>query len=125
MVFRRIEFWIDGDRGSQMRLEKQNWNAEKPHKHHVLNHVFHKSSVGGRVAVLQVFHGNSWLSAQKQVRKQLDQRKTGSVYRAQHQQGLKVFAVLLGECIKQHTWAHPQTFLCHAPGHHDAEPQCW
>lgn len=32
MVFRRIEFWIDGDRGSQMRLEKQNWNAEKIRK---------------------------------------------------------------------------------------------
>ena len=29
MVFRRIEFWIDGDRGAQMRLAKQEWNAEK------------------------------------------------------------------------------------------------
>lgn len=29
MVFRRIEFWIDGDRGSQIRLDKQEWNAEK------------------------------------------------------------------------------------------------
>lgn len=32
MVFRRIEFLIDGDRGSQMRLEKQNWDAEKIRK---------------------------------------------------------------------------------------------
>lgn len=32
MVFRRIEFWIDGDRGSQMRLAKQEWNAEKIRK---------------------------------------------------------------------------------------------
>ena len=32
MVFRRIEFWIDGDRGSQMRLEKQKWDAEKIRK---------------------------------------------------------------------------------------------
>lgn len=32
MVFRRIEYWIDGDRGSQMRLEKQEWNAEKIRK---------------------------------------------------------------------------------------------
>ncbi len=32
MVFRRIEFWIDGDRGSQMRLEKQGWDAEKIRK---------------------------------------------------------------------------------------------
>jgi cytochrome c oxidase accessory protein FixG len=29
MVFRRIEFWIDGDRGKQIRLSKQKWNADK------------------------------------------------------------------------------------------------
>ena len=29
MVFRRIEYWIDGDRGKQIRLEKQAWNVEK------------------------------------------------------------------------------------------------
>ncbi|WP_046758996.1 cytochrome c oxidase accessory protein CcoG [Kordia jejudonensis] len=29
MVFRRIEYWIDGDRGKQIRLSKQAWNAEK------------------------------------------------------------------------------------------------
>ncbi|MEN9929329.1 MAG: hypothetical protein RLZZ231_1250 [Bacteroidota bacterium] len=29
MVFRRIEYWIDGDRGAQLRLAKQAWNAEK------------------------------------------------------------------------------------------------
>ncbi|MDE3742613.1 cytochrome c oxidase accessory protein CcoG [Maribacter polysaccharolyticus] len=32
MVFRRIEFWIDGDRHSQMRLDRQPWNAEKIRK---------------------------------------------------------------------------------------------
>ncbi len=32
MVFRRIEYWIDGDRGAQMRLNKQEWNAEKIRK---------------------------------------------------------------------------------------------
>jgi cytochrome c oxidase accessory protein FixG len=32
MVFRRIEFWIDGDRGAQLRLAKQEWNAEKIRK---------------------------------------------------------------------------------------------
>ncbi|MGB5378405.1 cytochrome c oxidase accessory protein CcoG [Muriicola sp.] len=32
MVFRRIEFWIDGDRGAQMRLNRQAWNAEKIRK---------------------------------------------------------------------------------------------
>jgi len=29
MVFRRIEYWIEGDRGKQMKLAKQAWNAEK------------------------------------------------------------------------------------------------
>lgn len=32
MVFRRIEYWIDGDRGAQIRLDKQSWNAEKIRK---------------------------------------------------------------------------------------------
>ncbi|MFV8369314.1 cytochrome c oxidase accessory protein CcoG [Flavobacterium sp. LB2R40] len=32
MVFRRIEFGIEGDRGAQIRLEKQEWNAEKIRK---------------------------------------------------------------------------------------------
>lgn len=32
MVFRRIEYWIEGDRGKQIRLKKQAWNAEKIRK---------------------------------------------------------------------------------------------
>ncbi|WP_413997740.1 cytochrome c oxidase accessory protein CcoG [Flavobacterium sp. W1B] len=32
MVFRRIEYWIEGDRGAQMRLSKQEWNTEKIRK---------------------------------------------------------------------------------------------
>jgi len=32
MVFRRIEYWIDGDRNKQMRLDRQKWNAEKIRK---------------------------------------------------------------------------------------------
>ncbi|MGB5170614.1 MAG: cytochrome c oxidase accessory protein CcoG [Eudoraea sp.] len=32
MVFRRIEYWIDGDRGAQIRLDKQSWNSEKIRK---------------------------------------------------------------------------------------------
>ncbi|MEH6656794.1 cytochrome c oxidase accessory protein CcoG [Leeuwenhoekiella marinoflava] len=29
LVFRRIEYWIEGDRGKQMRLDKMSWNGEK------------------------------------------------------------------------------------------------
>jgi hypothetical protein len=36
MVFRKIEFWIEGDRGAQIRLSKQEWNAEKSERR-VLN----------------------------------------------------------------------------------------
>ena len=32
MVFRRIEYWIEGDRGKQIRLDKQSWNTEKIRK---------------------------------------------------------------------------------------------
>lgn len=32
MVFRRIEYWIDGDRGAQIRLNKSPWNATKIRK---------------------------------------------------------------------------------------------
>ena len=29
IVFRRIEYWIEGDRGKQIKLSKQEWNSEK------------------------------------------------------------------------------------------------
>jgi len=32
MVFRRIEYWIEGDRGKQMKLANQEWNSEKIRK---------------------------------------------------------------------------------------------
>ena len=32
MVFRRIEYWIEGDRGAQIRLGRQPWNPEKIRK---------------------------------------------------------------------------------------------
>lgn len=32
MVFRKIEYWIEGDRGAQMRLDKQEWTNEKIRK---------------------------------------------------------------------------------------------
>ncbi|WP_369994265.1 cytochrome c oxidase accessory protein CcoG [Winogradskyella sp.] len=32
MVFRRIEYWIDGDRNKQRRLARQKWDAEKIRK---------------------------------------------------------------------------------------------
>ena len=40
MVFRKIEYWIDGDKGAQKRLAKQVWNAEKIRKR-VLKHTIY------------------------------------------------------------------------------------
>ena len=46
MVFRRIEYWIDGDRGAQSRLAKQEWNAEKIRKRLLKWTVFFLISFG-------------------------------------------------------------------------------
>jgi len=40
MVFRRIEYWIEGDRGKQIRLSKQPWNAEKIRKKTLKQSIF-------------------------------------------------------------------------------------
>jgi cytochrome c oxidase accessory protein FixG len=40
MVFRRIEYWIDGDRGAQIRLARQAWNGEKIRKRVVKWSIF-------------------------------------------------------------------------------------
>lgn len=40
MVFRRIEYWIDGDRGAQIKLDRQEWNAEKIRKRVLKGIVF-------------------------------------------------------------------------------------
>ncbi len=40
MVFRRIEYWIDGDRGAQIKLDRQSWNAEKIRKRSLKWFVF-------------------------------------------------------------------------------------
>jgi len=40
MVFRRIEFWIEGDRTKQIKLSKQPWNAEKIRKTAIKQFLF-------------------------------------------------------------------------------------
>jgi cytochrome c oxidase accessory protein FixG len=40
MVFRRIEYWIDGDRGAQIKLDRQPWNAEKIKKRTLKGLIF-------------------------------------------------------------------------------------
>jgi cytochrome c oxidase accessory protein FixG len=40
MVFRKIEYWIDGDRNMQLRLSRMPWNAEKIQKRLFKNGLF-------------------------------------------------------------------------------------
>ncbi len=46
MVFRRIEYWIDGDRGAQSRLARQEWNSEKIRKRLIKWAIFFLISFG-------------------------------------------------------------------------------
>lgn len=45
-VFRRIEYWIEGDRNQQMRLANMPWNAEKIRKRALKNGIFFAISFG-------------------------------------------------------------------------------
>jgi len=40
MVFRKIEYWIDGDRGAQIRLKKRDWDGDKIRKRIVKHSIF-------------------------------------------------------------------------------------
>lgn len=40
-VFRRIEYWIDGDRNQQLRLARMPWNGEKIRKRLLKNGIFY------------------------------------------------------------------------------------
>ncbi len=40
MVFRKIEYWIDGDRGAQMRLKKRAWDGDKIRKRILKHSIF-------------------------------------------------------------------------------------
>lgn len=68
MVFRRIEYWIEGDRGSQIRLSKQKWDAEKVRKKVIKHFLFVATSfvianvflgylIGGDVVVQYITDG--------------------------------------------------------------------
>lgn len=46
MVFRRIEYWIEGDRAAQIQLAKQNWTAQKIRKKTIKWLVFALISFG-------------------------------------------------------------------------------
>ena len=68
MVFRRIEYWIDGDRGAQIRLANQAWNSEKIKKRvskwiiffiisFIIANVFLAYLIGSDVLMLYISQG--------------------------------------------------------------------
>ena len=70
MVFRCIEYWIDGDRGAQMRLDRQAWNGEKIRKRvlkwsifliisFILANVFLAYVIGGDRVIQYILEGPS------------------------------------------------------------------
>ncbi|HBK84003.1 MAG TPA: cytochrome c oxidase accessory protein CcoG, partial [Flavobacterium sp.] len=70
MVFRRLEYWIDGDRGSQIRLANQKWNLEKIRKRvmkwtlfffisFIIANVFLAYLIGSDVLIQHIIQGPS------------------------------------------------------------------
>ncbi len=70
MVFRKIEYWIEGDRNKQIKLAKQPWNAEKIRKRltkwalfalvsFIISNVFLAYFIGGDVLIQHVKDGPS------------------------------------------------------------------
>lgn len=60
-VFRRIEYWIDGDRNQQIRLANMKWNAEKIRKRVLKNGVFFAISFGiANIFMMYVISRNAW-----------------------------------------------------------------
>lgn len=62
-VFRRIEYWIDGDRNQQMRLAKMPWNAEKIRKRVFKNGIFYTISfLTANVFMMYIIGRDPWWS---------------------------------------------------------------
>lgn len=61
-VFRKIEYWIDGDRGQQIKLAKMPWNAEKIRKRLLKNGIFFLISFAiGNTFLMYLIGSDAWL----------------------------------------------------------------
>ncbi len=60
-VFRRIEYWIDGDRNQQMRLAAMPWNAEKIRKRVLKNSLFYLISFAvANIFMMYLISRDAW-----------------------------------------------------------------
>lgn len=61
-VFRKIEYWIDGDRGQQLKLAKMPWNAEKIRKRLLKNGIFFLISFAiGNTFLMYLIGSDEWM----------------------------------------------------------------
>lgn len=62
-VFRRIEYWIEGDRNHQMRLKRMSWTAEKIRKRVIKNSIFYFISFGiSNIFMMYIIGQREWWS---------------------------------------------------------------
>lgn len=62
-VFRRIEYWIEGDRNQQLRLKRMSWNAEKIRKRVIKNSIFYLLSFGiSNIFMMYLISQKEWWS---------------------------------------------------------------
>lgn len=61
-VFRKIEYWIDGDRGQQLKLARSPWNGEKIRKRLLKNGIFFLISFAiGNTFLMYIIGSTAWL----------------------------------------------------------------
>lgn len=62
-VFRRIEYWIDGDRGKQIRLKKMGWTWEKIWKRVLKNSIFYLISfIISNIFLAYIIGSEEWIA---------------------------------------------------------------
>lgn len=102
-VFRKIEYWIDGDRGQQLKLARMPWNAEKIRKRLLKNTLFFVISFAiGNTFLMYLIGSDEWL-------------KLVSEPPAQHLGGLSAMVVFTGIFFFVFAWFREQVCLIVCP----------
>lgn len=102
-VFRKIEYWIDGDRGQQLKLARMPWNAEKIRKRLLKNSIFFVISFAiGNTFLMYLIGSSDWL-------------KLVSEPPAQHLGGLSAMVIFTGIFFFVFAWFREQVCLIVCP----------
>ena len=102
-VFRRIEYWIDGDRSAQIKLQNQPWNAEKIRKRLLKNTLFALVSFAVSNTFLMYLIGtDAWL-------------QLGEEGPAKHRGGFAAIVIFTGVFFFVFAWFREQVCLIVCP----------